>query len=113
MTICRTQANPGQAKEYSGVRAAHGKAQSAARRLALASLALLCLAVPTQAQIGAEEVQIRPLTDLDQQYMEEQRELIDTLARRHLGSACCDRAEDLPLLQRLLDEDWVQPDQRR
>jgi hypothetical protein len=74
-------------------------------------LCLLLAATAVRAQPDAE-VQISELTALDRQYMDRQRQLVDELARRHLGNSCCDDPAELPLLQRLLDEEVVRSDQR-
>lgn len=66
-----------------------------------------------QAQIAQSPdfVRVTPLTPLDRQYMGRQRQQIDELARRRLGRSCCNSVDNLPLLQRLLDEQVVLNDQ--
>ena len=80
----------------------------------LLATALLPGGAHGQGVYGEEEAQlaIRPLTDLDRQFMRRQRLLVDELARRRLGAACCATEAELSVLQRLLDEGWVADDQR-
>jgi hypothetical protein len=52
------------------------------------------------------------LTAIDRDFMEEQRESIDALARTHLGRQVRgDKENDLTVLQQLLDQKLVKPDQ--
>lgn len=58
------------------------------------------------------QARVGDLTPLDRQYMQRQRDSIEGLARRHTGSGFDGSpASDIPLLQRLLDERRVRPDQ--
>lgn len=79
-------------------------------RLWLAGLlALVFCSLPT---LGQDAVKVSDLTPLDRQYMQRQRDTIEDLARRYTGSGFDGSAEnDIPLLQRLLDERRVRPDQ--
>lgn len=94
---------------------AKGPARRSGARLSPATalcLFLLATSVTPAAAQPDDGPFIRPLTALDRQFMAHQRQRVDELSRRRLGSACCDSVEDLPLLQRLLDEGWVQPEER-
>jgi len=77
---------------------------------------LLCLfglapALPAQAQNDAT---IDDLSFLDRQYMEQQRTELEDLARSHFGRGFNGAKDnDLGLLQRMLDERVVKPDQTR
>jgi hypothetical protein len=80
--------------------------------LSLALLLALCWSALAAAQLE-EEVQISELTYLDLQYMAQQRLDLDELARAELGQGFTgDREHDLALLQRLLDEQVVAPDDK-
>ena len=81
-------------------------------RIRLTSLACLLAFASAATGQDVDEVQIRELTPLDRQYMDRQRASIDELSRSNLGSRCCDAVDDLPLLQRLLDENVIAPQQR-
>ena len=71
----------------------------------------LCSAPITLAQ---GNVRIGEPSYLDRQYMEQQRAIIQDLAQRHLGHGFSgDPQRDLDLLQRLLDERLVRPQQTR
>jgi hypothetical protein len=93
------------------VRAAGSTAVTVSQRAGAAALLALFLCCGAVAQVQ-DAVTISDLSPLDQQYMDRQRELVDQLARLHLGSSCCDAPEDLPLLQRLLDEGVIENNQR-
>ena len=70
------------------------------------------LAPAASAQLEQEEVRVYSLTRIDRDFMEEQRDSVDQLARIHLGRQVRgDKANDLEVLQQLLDEDLVGPDQ--
>lgn len=90
--------------------AANPRRQS--RRHLLAILVLMMACVPGLRAQPPVPPTMTPLTELDQQYMDRQRALIDELSRRHLGRSCCKGVEELDLLQRLLDEEVVRADQR-
>ncbi len=79
-------------------------------RLSLVIVAALLLSsLPAAAQ---DQLRISELTPLDRQYMQRQRDTIESLARRHTGSGFDGTpTNDIPLLQRLLDERRVRPDQ--
>ena len=60
------------------------------------------------------DLHIGELSMLDRQYMQQQRELLDQLARSNFGRQFNgNRDNDLELLQRLLDRGLVRPDQTR
>ena len=61
----------------------------------------------------AEDVlQIGELSSLDRRYMDRQREAVDDISRRNFGSQFTGSTErDLALLQRILDQNLVRPDQ--
>src|SRR6056297_2669809 len=79
-------------------------------RLSLVIVAALLLSsLPAAAQ---DQLRISELTPLDRQYMQRQRDTIESLARRHTGSGFDGTpTNDIPQLQRLLDERRVRPDQ--
>ncbi len=82
---------------------------SVSRLCLVGLLALVFYSLPT---LGQDAVKVSDLTPLDRQYMERQRDTIEDLARRYTGSGFDGTAEnDIPLLQRLLDERRVRPDQ--
>lgn len=83
---------------------------SFALAIGLGALALSPTAAAQFQQPG--EVRIADLTPLDRQYMARQAQVVDELARLHLGTACCDSRADLSTLQRMLDEGVVRNDQR-
>ncbi|MHA7817075.1 MAG: DUF3806 domain-containing protein [Pseudohaliea sp.] len=86
----------------------------------LALCALLCPlgAAPAVAQGAGQgagmEARIGELTDLDRRYLAQQREDLEDLARSELGAFFTgDPANDIALMQRLLDEGLVTADDRR
>lgn len=82
-------------------------------RRAANTLLTLLLLLPASTLWAQDLVRISELTSLDRQYMGRQRQSIDDLAQRFLGRGCCSGSEDVPVLQRLLDEGVVSNDQRR
>lgn len=87
--------------------------------ITLVFLALLA-AKPTAAQpdlsgqMQDNPVVINELSTLDEQYMRSQRNLIDDIIRRQLGGLLTgDSANDIAILQRLLDEGIINGNQRR
>lgn len=85
------------------------------QRISLPAL-LVCLLSLGWATTHAQEPapSISELSYLDQQYMEQQRKLLEDLARRNLGRGFSgDKEDDLDLLQDLLDQRLVRPDQTR
>lgn len=66
-------------------------------------------AMPAAAQLL--EKRITPLSALDRQYMDQQRQLINELTLRNFGGRCCRREADLDHLQRLLDDRIVTGEQ--
>jgi hypothetical protein len=74
--------------------------------------ALPMLPAGARAQDDGLPPQITALTLVDQQYMDRQRATVDELARLNLGTSCCDSVDELPVLQRLLDEGVIGPEQR-
>lgn len=88
------------------------------RYLMLVFFAVFSLALsisPAQAQSSQslfEEWRTEPLSPIDKQYMRDQHERIDELARRHFGRQLNGtQANDFQVLQRLLDEGIVGPQQ--
>ncbi len=86
------------------------------------SLSRLCLTALLPLVLGSlpalgqdqdqDQVRVSELTPIDRQYMQRQRDTIEALARRHTGSGFNGSpANDIPLLQRLLDQRRVRPDQ--
>ena len=66
------------------------------------------------AVMAQEELEISELSPLDNDYMTQQRNLLQELASRHLGrSFSGDRDRDLALLQTLLDKELVRADEVR
>lgn len=75
------------------------------------ALVALALAAPAGAQ---EPPEIGQPSALDRQFMERQRDDLEAIARRHFGRGFSGETDrDLDLLQRILDEDLVQADQKR
>ena len=74
-------------------------------------IAALTLAVLAPASAQLPETRITPLTPLDRQYMDRQRELINELTLSNYGGRCCRREADLDYLQRLLNDRIVLGDQ--
>ncbi len=82
----------------------------------LALCAVLCALVvaPAGAQDAGLEARIGELTDLDRRYLAQQRADLEDLARAELGAFFTgDPANDIPVMQRLLDEAVVTADDRR
>ncbi len=78
-------------------------------RLLILSLSLSLLSAPTTA---AGEPVITQLTNIDRRFMQGQRDRIDSLARTHFGQQINgDKANDLSILQKLLDRQLVRADQ--
>ena len=81
----------------------------------LKSLCFLLLAgwfsaFPAQAQV--DEVKVSSLSAVDRQFMGQQRDSIDSLARSHLGRQVNgDKENDLTVLQQLLDRRLVSAEQ--
>ena len=73
----------------------------------------LLLAVLGAASAGAQllEKRLTPLTILDRQYMEGQRQLINEMTLQRYGGRCCRDPLELDYLQRLLDDGHVTADQ--
>jgi hypothetical protein len=87
-------------------------------RASLVALLLNSLTALAQADLSggleSNPVTLSELSTLDQQYMRSQRNLIEDLARRKLGSAFSgEPSRDIATLQRLLDERVVEPHQRQ
>lgn len=60
------------------------------------------------------EPRIGELSAMDRRFMDQQRELIENIAERHLGrSLSGNRERDIALLQDILDERLVRPDETR
>ena len=72
----------------------------------------LLLFLPCHQGLAQEQPQIGELTYLDRQYMSQQRALLTELASRNFGRRFNgQRDNDLELLQRLLDDRLVRPEQ--
>jgi len=77
-------------------------------------LLALWLSWLTVASAAAQDARISDLTYVDQDYMAQQRSLIQDLAVSRLGRQFSgDRDRDLDLLQTILDQQLVKPDQVR
>jgi len=75
----------------------------------LAFLSAFCLVANAQ-----QEPRIDELSVLDRRFMEQQRDLVQDIAERHLGrSFSGERERDIALLQEILDARLVRPDQTR
>lgn len=74
------------------------------KRSALLFCLLLVTATGAQVQAQLIDKRILPLTAIDQQYMQAQRELAAEVTLRHFGTRCCRTTADLAVLQRLVDE---------
>lgn len=82
-------------------------------RLTLPAL-LACLLGFSLGAAAQSPPRIDELSYLDHQYMEQQRTLLEDLARRNYGSGFSgDKERDLKLLQDMLDDRVVRPDQTR
>ncbi|MEO1079632.1 MAG: DUF3806 domain-containing protein [Pseudomonadota bacterium] len=58
------------------------------------------------------ETRVSPLTALDRQYMDQQRQSVAGLTLRYYGGRCCRREAELDYLQRLLDDRYVRDEDR-
>ena len=73
---------------------------------------LLTLLLTCATAMALDEVRIGELSYLDKQYMQQQRDSLEELSRRHLGRQFNgNRDNDLELLQRLLDQGLVKNSQ--
>ena len=78
--------------------------------LLLSIFFLACQADLARGQL--DEPSIQSLSPIDKEFMDEQRESIDVLARAHLGRQIHgDKENDLTVLQELLDQRLVKSDQ--
>lgn len=76
------------------------------------SLLVLMLTVCFSLSGQAQEWRKEPLTTNDKTFMASQRDSIDSLTRRHFGRQITgQKANDFPLMQRLLDEKVIDPEQ--
>lgn len=74
-------------------------------------LALLLAAAAPAASAQAERARIRPLTPAERRSLEEQRQTVRELARRHVGSVPTGESlYDLTVLQRIVDRGAVKRD---
>lgn len=81
------------------------------RLFRLPALVLIALLSVTA---SAQSWRTEPMTPVDQQYLSDQRDSIDNLARSHLGRQINgDKANDLHVIQMLLDRKVVQGSQVR
>jgi len=75
----------------------------------LAFLSVFCAVAAAQ-----PEPRIGDLSAMDRRFMDQQRELIENIAERHFGrSFSGNRERDIALLQDILDERLVRPDETR
>lgn len=80
-------------------------------RLLLPVLLFCLLGAPAPRALAQEPPQIEDLSFLDRQFMTRQRSELEDLSRRHYGQGFSgDKAQDLELLQRLLDDRVVRSD---
>lgn len=83
-----------------------------AKPIAHAILASLLWLFAASGLSQAQQWRVDAITQNDLQYIEQQHQRIDTLARRHLGRQLQGNpANDIPLLQALLDQQLVRPGQ--
>ena len=74
----------------------------------------ICTALGPQALARQDAPRISEPSYLDRQFMQQQRDLLEGLTSRNFGrSFSGDQERDLELLQRLLDQRLVRPDQTR
>ena len=90
----------------------------ALQKIATSLIMLACLTLSISAQgFGdktADTPTIRPFSDGDEKYLQQGRDRINQLTRRHFGGALQQqRAHDIALLQRLLDDKLVTAKDRR
>ena len=66
-------------------------------------------------QVGiAQTFRVEALSSIDLKYMQDQRDYIDQTARRHIGTQLNgEKDHDLRLLQKLLDQQLVKPENRK
>ena len=88
------------------------------QKIAAAFIMLACLMLSISAQgFGdktADTPTVRPFSDGDEKYLQQGRDRINQLTRRHFGGALQQqRAHDIALLQRLLDDKLVIAKDRR
>ncbi|MBN7798453.1 DUF3806 domain-containing protein [Parahaliea mediterranea] len=77
-----------------------------------AILGCLLVLAPASGALAQDTPRIDELSYLDRQYMSQQRSHLEDLARRHFGRGFDGtRANDLDLLQRMLDDRVVRPGQ--
>lgn len=107
MTICRTQAIQGNTSVTNSQHRQSGAILGSYRLIV--GLFVLFMASVAAAQLL--ENRVTPLQPIDRQYMDVQRQLINELTRRHYGGQCCRSAQQLELLQRLLEDGHVRPEQ--
>ena len=90
----------------------------ALQKVTVSLIMLACLMLSIGAQgFGdktADSPTVRPFSDGDEKYLQQGRDRINQLTRRHFGSALQQqRAHDIALLQRLLDNKLVTAKDRR
>ena len=75
-------------------------------------LFLLCLVLAATSGFGEEPPKISALGAIDREFMAQQRQRIDQLARFNLGKQInSEKANDLGILQTLLDRHLIKPEQ--
>lgn len=75
---------------------------------------LIVVGVFAAGALQAQEWRVSAMSPNDRQYMSDQQESIDDLARRHFGRQLNgDKYNDIAVMQRLLDEDIVTASQTR
>lgn len=78
----------------------------------LLATAVLVLLAGLSCSLNAQEWRTEPLSEIDRQYMADRHEAISALARSHFGRQLNGKkSNDLPILQRLLDDGVVGRDQ--
>lgn len=60
---------------------------------------------PAQLELEDDSARIGPLTAIDRRHLKRQRELVDELARRHVGLSLSGSTSDLRTLQELIDQE--------
>jgi len=77
---------------------------------------MLCLLIAgslNSSPLLAQMVRTEPVSPIDQKFMEDQRDSIDDLARRHFGRQLNgEKGNDIAIMQRLLDDNIVTAEQK-
>ncbi len=78
----------------------------------LIRILLLTLLLTVNHSSLAQQFRVEALSEVDRKYMQDQRDNIDQLARRHLGRQFNgEKRNDLDILQKILDQQLIRPEQ--